>query len=114
MFVLARAFSGNDRSEEHLRLSENLHRLTPKFLPSILNLCGYVLPLVYFGRKQLGSPRLAAWLLVVPLWIVLMFFVGVITETRIYGELLPLASVATILLIEERITPAPRGDLVEI
>jgi hypothetical protein len=98
---LGHLYAGNDRSEDHLRLLENLRRFTPQLLPSILNLCGYTLPIVFFYRRRLVSRRLAAWLLVVPVWIALMFFVGVISESRIYGELVPLAAVAAVLLLEE-------------
>ena len=46
---------------------------------------------------------MAAWLLIAPPWIIAMFFVGVITETRIYGELVPLVAVASALLLEEHL-----------
>jgi hypothetical protein len=101
---LSHKFAGNDRSEDYLRFGENLHRLlSPRYWPTMLDLCGYLLPIVYLCRKRLASKRLATWLLVTPLWIILMLFVGVITETRIYGELIPLVAVAATLLLEEHI-----------
>jgi hypothetical protein len=104
-WYLRHLYGGNDRAEEHMRLVENLHRFTPQLLPSILNLCGYALPVVYLRRKKLGSARLSAWFLVVPLWIAVMLCVGVITESRIYGELVPLVAVASLLLVEEMLAP---------
>ena len=99
---LGHLFKGNDRSEDYNRVLENVHRLVPRFIPSIFDLCGYVLPIVYLRRKHLGSQRLAAWFLVVPVWIACMFVMGIITETRVYGELIPLVAVAATLLLEEK------------
>ena len=104
---LAHQFAGNDRSEDYLRFRENLHRLSPRLWPTLFDLCGYLLPVVFIYRKKLASTRIAAWLLIAPPWIVAMFFVGVITETRIYGELVPLVAVASTLLLEEHLVQGP-------
>lgn len=103
---LRHLYGGNDRTEDHLRVLENLHRFKPSLLPSILNICGYMLPVVFLLRQRLRDRRLAAWLLVAPIWIACMFLVGVLSESRIYGELLPLTAVAAVLLLEEQLAPA--------
>lgn len=97
-------FAMNDHSEEYNRVAENWLKLTNvKYLPTILGICGYSVPIVFPLRRYLPSRRLAAWMLVIVVWLPVMFVTGVITETRIYGELIPLMAVAIPLLIEERI-----------
>ena len=99
--LLAHRFEHNDRSEDYGRLAENLHRLTPRLLPALLNICGYALPLVLVFRRSLRPTRFANYLLIVPLWFAVMFYSGVILETRIYGELCSFCAVSVVLILEQ-------------
>ncbi len=103
---LAHTFAHNSRAEDYIRVKENLLRLKPRLLPTLLNICGYLLPIVWVMRHRLRPIRFANYLYIFPAWIAVMFVSGVILETRIYGELCSFASVAAILLLEEHIRRA--------
>ena len=98
--TLMHHFAMNDASENFLRIRYNLHQLKPRLLPALLNLCGYTLPLVVLLRKELAPVRFRNYLWILPVWFAVMFCSGVILETRIYGELCPLAAVALVLIME--------------
>ena len=98
---LAHIFSHNSRAEDYIRVKENLLRLKPRLLPTLLNICGYLLPILWVLRNRLRPIRFANYIYIFPVWIVVMFFSGVILETRIYGELCSFATVAAILLLED-------------
>lgn len=94
-------FRFNDRSEDFSRVAINLHKLTPRQWPSILNICGFTLPALILLRRYIAPARFANTLLVFPLWFAVMFFKGNLSETRIYGELTAWCAIAIILLIED-------------
>lgn len=98
--VLHRLYAHNDRSEDYLRLHENLLRLKPRNWPQILGGCGYLLPVVLLCRRWIPNPRVASWILIVPLWVVSVILYGVLTETRVYGELCALVAVSCALLLD--------------
>ncbi len=98
---LAHIFSHNSRAEDYIRVKENLLRLKPRLLPTLLNICGYLLPILWVLRNRLRPIRFANYIYIFPVWIAVMFFSGVILETRIYGELCSFATVAAILLLED-------------
>jgi hypothetical protein len=93
-------FRSNDRSEDILRLRYNLRYLPPNNWPQLLGGCGFLLPVVWFIRRRIPDPRIAAYILILPLWFLTMCCYGVLSETRIYGELCPLIAVACTLLLE--------------
>ena len=97
---LAYHFRGNDNSENFVRLWGNLGRLKPRLWPTLLNVCGYILPVIILMRGRLRPVRFANYLYILPFWIAVMFYTGVILETRIYGELCPYVAVASVLLLE--------------
>ena len=99
--ALGYAFRNNDHSEDYSRLSENLHRLSPRLLPAMLNLCGYLLPVVWVLRRYVRPTRLGNYIYIVPFWLVVMFKTGIIVEVRIYGELCSYAALACVLLLEQ-------------
>ncbi len=110
-WLLARHYAGNDRSEDYLRLRDNLRELTPRLWPALLNICGYMLPVVLLLRRDLFPLRFRRWLWVLPLWLGVMLFAGVIVETRIYGELCPYVAVALVLILEHRTAAGQAGAL---
>lgn len=78
-----------------------MRRLTPRLWPALLDICGYVLPVVILFRRRLSPLRFANYLYIFPVWLAIMFYTGVILETRIWGELCTYTAVAATLLLEE-------------
>ncbi len=99
--TLAHYFLHNSRVEEYSRIRENFHRLTPRLWPALFDICGYVLPVVILFRNRLTPLRFSNYLFILPFWLGVMFYAGVILETRIWGELCTYTAVAATLLIEE-------------
>ncbi len=111
-------FRHNDNSENYVRVRENLGRLKPRLWPALFNICGYLLPVVLLLYRQIRPIRYANYVFIFPLWCAVMFYTGVILETRIYGELCSYVSIAVVLLLErfvaERLGPPHlRSDLTE-
>lgn len=89
-------------SEFYPRLDWNVKSLLlPAAWPQMLSACGYLLLFVVVMRKRLPDARLRAWLWMVPIWVVFMFSYGILVETRVFGELIPLVCCATALIFEE-------------
>ena len=80
-------FAHNENSENFVRLWGNFGRLRPRLWPTLLNICGYALPIVVILRSRLHPLRFANYLYILPFWLAVMFYTGVILETRIWGEL---------------------------
>ncbi len=97
-------FSRNSNAENYNRLVENVFRLKLRLLPSLLNICAYLLPVVWVYRSRLRPLRFANYLYILPVWFAIMFYTGVILETRIYGELSAYVAVAIVLLLEEHVS----------
>lgn len=108
--ALGHRYGHNDRSEDYLRIHDNLHSLSPRLWPALLNICGYMMPIVLLFHRDIRPWRFRNYLWIFPIWFAVMFCAGVIAETRIYGELCPYVAVALALIIEHRLQPAP-GDL---
>jgi hypothetical protein len=108
--MLGRHFAHNDRSEDYVRFAENLHRLSPRLWPTLFDICGYVLPIVVLLRRRIHHVRFASYLYILPVWAAVMFYTGVILESRIWGELCTLTAVAAALLIEDYILGAYRRN----
>ena len=100
---LAYHFRFNDNSENFVRLWGNIGRLRPRLWPTLFNICGYTLPVIVLLRGRLRPVRFANYLYILPFWIAIMFYTGVILETRIYGELCSYVAVASVLLIENAV-----------
>ncbi len=105
---LAYHFRHNDNSENFVRLWGNIGRLRPRLWPILLNICGYILPVVVILRAQLRPQRFANYLYILPFWLAVMFYTGVILETRIYGELCSFTAVAAVLLLESHVARRQR------
>ena len=99
-------FAGNSNAENYNRVIENVFRLKLRLLPSLLNICAYLLPVVWIYRRNLRPVRFANYLYILPLWFAIMFYTGVILETRIYGELSAYVAVAIVLLLEDHVSQA--------
>lgn len=103
---LAHRFAHNSHAEDYIRVKENLLRLKPRLLPTLLNICGYLIPILWVMRNRLRPVRFANYIYIFPVWVAVMFVSGVILETRIYGELCSFATVSAILLLEEHVRRA--------
>jgi hypothetical protein len=99
--AVAHIYAHNDPSENYVRILENVSRLKPRLWPSLLNICGYVLPIVWLFRRMIRPVRFANYLYILPFWFAIMFYTGVIVETRIYGELCSFVAVASVLILEQ-------------
>jgi hypothetical protein len=111
--TIAHHFAHNDNSENFVRFWGNFGRLRPRLWPTLLNICGYILPVVVILRGRLRPVRFANYLYILPFWLAVMFYTGVILETRIWGELCSLTAVAAVLLLEDHVTRRFRGDSID-
>ena len=94
-------FAGN-ASEFYPHIRWNVKSLVaPQAWPQMLSACGYLLLFVVTMRGKIRDARLGAWLWVVPVWVGFMFVYGILIETRVFGELIPLIVCATMLIVEE-------------
>ncbi len=94
-------FAAN-RSEFYPRLNWNIKSiLLPHAWPQMLSACGYLLPFVLIMHRRLPDPRLRAWLWLFPIWLAFMFSYGILIETRVFGELIPLVVCSSTLIFEE-------------
>lgn len=98
--VIAHHYAHNDQSENFVRFLYNLHEMGPRMWPALLNICGYLLPIAWLYRANLAPIRFANYLFIMPLWFAIMFYTGVMVETRIYGELCGFTAVAIVLIAE--------------
>jgi hypothetical protein len=99
--VVRHTFAQNP-SEFYPRLDWNLKSLAaPLAWPQLLSAGGYLLLFVLAMRRRIVDPRLRAWLWIVPVWLVFMFVYGILIETRVFGELIPLIVCASAVIVEE-------------
>lgn len=99
---LAYAFRHNDSSENFVRIEYNAERLRVRLLPALLNVCGYLLPVLAVYWRRIRPYRFGNYILILAIWIPVMIYTGVLLETRIYGELCSWTAVAMTLLAEEQ------------
>ena len=106
---LAYHYRHNDNSENFVRIWTNIGRLRPRLWPALLNICGYILPVVVVLRGRLRPLRFANYLYILPFWVAVMFYTGVILETRVYGELCSFTAIAAVLLLEDYVVRRTRS-----
>jgi hypothetical protein len=100
--ILIRHVFAQNVSEFYPRVDWNVKSLVvPQAWPQLLSACGYLVLFVVAMRRRISDPRLRAWLWLLPIWIVFMFVFGILIETRVFGELIPLIVCATGLIVEE-------------
>ncbi len=108
-------------SEFYPRIDWNVKSLfAPQAWPQMLSACGYLLIIVVIWFRKIPDARLRGWLWLIPLWMLFMFSFGILIETRIFGELIPLIVCSATLILEEELTKrwlsstlqhAQRGDV---
>jgi hypothetical protein len=100
--IFIRHVFAHNASESYPRIDWNVKSiLVPQAWPQLLSACGYLLLFVVVTRRQIFDPQLRAWLWLLPVWFVFMFVYGILIETRVFGELIPLIVCATTLIVEE-------------
>lgn len=93
---------GANPSEYYPRALFNLHCfLRLRYWPQLACAFGFLWPLFPFYRKQVRDAQLRAWMLVLPLWYAFMFTWAVLTETRVFAELLPFLTPVAAIMAEE-------------
>jgi hypothetical protein len=98
--ILRQFFVSNDASDAILHARYNLSYFPPTYWPELVSGCGFLLVAVWCLRRRIPNARIARYMYVVPLWVATMYCWGIMIETRIYGELCPLVTVASVLLLE--------------
>lgn len=89
-------------SEFYPRIGWNVKSLlAPQAWPQLMSTCGYLLLIVVTMRRRIRDVRLRAWLWLIPLWLGFMFIYGILIETRVFGELIPLLVCSTALIAED-------------
>ena len=89
-------------SEYYPRFLFNLHcffRL--RYWPQLASAFGFLWPFLLLYHRKLRDAQLRAWLLVLPIWYLFMFQWAILTETRVFGELLPFLAPVAAILAEE-------------
>ncbi len=108
---------GANPSEYYPRVLFNLHCfLRLRYWPQLACAFAYMWPFLLLYRKQVRDAQLRAWILVLPLWYAFMFTWAVLTETRVFAELIPVLAPVAAIMAEElfaarllRSTPAEEG-----
>jgi hypothetical protein len=84
--------------------------ISPQAWPQLLTACGYLIPAVLAYNTDVGDRRIRSWLWIFPVWFVFQFTFGIIIETRVFGELIPLFVCASALIFESRIEAKLRPE----
>jgi hypothetical protein len=99
--VIRHHFAANP-SELYPRINWNVKSLlAPMAWPQLFSAGGYLLVFVIVLRRRILDPRLRAWLWIVPVWVLFMFVYGILIETRVFGELIPLIVCGSAIIVEE-------------
>ena len=99
--VVFAIFSTN-ASEYYPRLLFNARCfLRLRYWPQLASAFGFMWPLLLLYRRQVRDAQLRAWLLVLPVWYAFMTLWAILTETRVFGELLPFLAPVVAIMMEE-------------
>ena len=93
------------------RVMLNLHQLArPQQWPVFLSVFGFLLPVVWLQRRWIQNGGIYwSCKILLPLWFVGMFFMGLLPEIRIFSELSSLLVPALGLIVYHRFRPVPAG-----
>ena len=99
-------YPGNDRSEDFPRFFENLHMLTHlREWDQLFSLFAFTLPFALLSWRKIDDPVLRSFFPIVPIWVAVIFYQGVITEGRVFSELIPYYAVIAVLIFEHIYMP---------
>ncbi len=89
-------------SEYYPRLLFNLKCFVRlRYWPQLASAFGFLWPFLILYRRHLRDAQLRAWLLVLPVWYAFMLLWAIVTETRVFGELIPFLAPVAAILAEE-------------
>lgn len=92
----------HNASEYYPRVLWNLKDVARiRYWPQLASALGFLLPFLLLYRKGVRDPLLSAWIWMVPVWCGFMFCWAILTETRVFGELLPFVAPTIALATEE-------------
>lgn len=102
---------GANPSEYYPRAGFNFHCfLRLRYWPQLASAFAFLWPFLIVYRKQVRDAQLRAWMMVLPLWYAFMFMWAVLTETRVFGELIPFLAPVAALMAEEVFARKLLGD----
>lgn len=97
----------NNSSEYFPRVSFNIECIRHvRYWPQLLSACGYLLPFLAICWNRVRDAQLRVWMWTIPAWYLLMGIWGILVETRVFGELLPIVACAGTLIAEESLVAA--------
>ena len=97
-------FAANPVQSVRNRLVINLGVImVPLSWPQIVAVGCYFVPFLLINRSFVQNPRLRAWYWVLPWWLVFMMRYGLMSEIRLFGELIPYFACLTALVCESKI-----------
>jgi hypothetical protein len=103
-FWVVQRFAANPVESTGRRLLMNLGIiLVPLSWPQILAVGCYLVPFLILNRSLVQSPRLRAWYWVLPLWFIFMMRYGLMSEIRLFGELIPYFACLAALICEGKV-----------
>ncbi len=98
-FYLKHLYAGN---QTDLGFHDNLHFLfSPQVWPQIFSACGFLIPVPLIFWRLIPHRRLRFYTLLIPAWIVIMSVVGLLPESRIFGELIGFLAVLCTVVFEQ-------------
>ena len=100
---IARHFAGLASESAHHVLVNIGFLIWPLCWPQVGGVAAYTLPILLLFKTKTRNTELRLWAWVVPLWAIFMMVFGVISEIRLFGELIPLFVCMGVLLAEERL-----------
>jgi hypothetical protein len=100
--VLVFHFFRHNPSEYYPRISFNwqcLRRL--RYYPQLFSAGGFLLPFLPLMRGRVRDAQLRVWLWMIPCWYAVMAVWGILVETRVFGELVPVVACTATVIAEE-------------
>ena len=79
----------------------------PYYWTSFLSLFGFTWIFVYAHWREIPDPGIRRMLWIGPVYLLAMYIVGVLSEIRIFGELIPLFAISFTLLLREFLKAKP-------
>jgi hypothetical protein len=100
---VTRHFAGLASESAHHVLVNFGFLIWPLCWPQVYGVAAYTLPVLVIFKTRTRNTELRLWAWVVPVWAVFMMFFGIVSEIRLFGELIPLFVCMGVLLAEERL-----------
>jgi Gpi18-like mannosyltransferase len=91
----------HNESDLGSHVSVNIRYIThPQFWPQLFSVGAFLPVFLWYFNREIEDFRLRVYCLIFPLWCAVMFFYGMLNETRIFGELGGLMALVTALIVE--------------